>query len=44
MVDNAEALEMYRRNLRTDDTELTRTGLAVAKINIAARKRKRGEK
>ena len=44
MVDNAEALEMYRRNLRTDDTELTRTGLAVAKINIAARKRKKGEK
>ena len=44
MVDNAEALEMYRRNLRTDDTELTRTGLVVAKINIAARKRKRGEK
>lgn len=44
MINNAEALELCRRNLRTTDTELTKAGLTVAKINIAARKRKKGGK
>ena len=44
MIDNADAMEMRRRKLRTSDAELTKAGVTVARVNIAARKRKKGEK
>lgn len=43
LIDNAENLELARSGLRFKNAEFTRAGVAVAKIRVAARRRKRGE-
>lgn len=41
LVDMAENLEINRTRLRFDDPELTKVGVTVAKVRVAARKRRR---
>lgn len=41
LVDMAENLELNRTRLRFDDAELTKVGVTVAKVRVAARKRKK---
>lgn len=43
LVDRAENLELNRTGLRFDDAELTRVGVTVAKVRVAARKRRKGK-
>ena len=43
LLDNSENLEMNRSNLRFPHAELTKAGVNVAKIKVAARRRKRTE-
>lgn len=40
-ITNAEHLEMIRKGLRFNDSELTRAGVAVAKLTVATRKAKK---
>jgi len=40
LISRKENLVMMRKKLRTSDTELTKTGLAIAKLSLAIRKRK----
>ena len=44
LIDNFENLELNRSKLRFENPEHTRVGVAVAKVKIAARARKRGAK
>lgn len=44
MIDNFENLELNRSKLRFENPEYTKVGVAVAKVKIAARNRKRGIK
>ena len=44
LIDNFENLEMNRSKLRFENPEYTKVGVVVAKVKIAARKRKRGVK
>lgn len=41
LISRKENLVMMREKLRTSDTELTKTGLAIAKLSLAIRKKKR---
>lgn len=41
LIDNNENLELNRSNLRFSEAEFTKAGLAVAKVKIAVRKKKR---
>lgn len=44
LIDNFENLELNRSRLRFQNPEFTKAGLAVAKVKIATRNRKRGRK
>lgn len=41
LISRAENLEMYRRNLRTENTELTNTGVLIARSYVTAKKRRK---
>lgn len=43
LIDNFENLEMNRSKLRFENPEHTKVGVTIAKVKIAARKRKRGQ-
>lgn len=40
-IDNAEHLEMIRRDLRTDNSELSRVGVNIARLNCALRRKEK---
>lgn len=43
LIDNSENLELNRSHLRFQNAELTKTGLAIAKVKVAARRRRGGK-
>lgn len=44
LISQAENVTMLRRNLRSDNPELTETGILLARAEVTARKRKKGRK